>query len=86
MKHTHVCVCVHTHACLCVHTHSLGQFDVVLMANLLCRLPEPRACLERLGGPHAIVRPGGLAIVTSPFSWMEQFTPMDKWLGGTKDG
>ena len=62
-------------------------FDAVLLANLLCRLPSPRACLERMGGPRGVVRPGGLLIVTSPYTWMEAFTPRDVWLGGfERDG
>lgn len=65
----------------------LVGFDAVLLANLLCRLPSPRACLERMGGPRGIVRPGGLLVVTSPYTWLEQFTPKEVWLGGiVRDG
>eukprot|EP01147_Barroeca_monosierra_P006960 gene6960-7612_t len=58
---------------------SLGTFDVILMANLLCRLPKPEDCLESL---PRFVRPGGYVVITSPFSWLEQFTPKENWLGG----
>jgi putative 4-mercaptohistidine N1-methyltranferase len=62
-------------------------FDAVLMANLLCRLPSPRACLSRLGGPRGLVRPGGYLLLVSPYSWLEQFTPVEAWLGGfERDG
>ena len=62
----------------------LGQFDVVLMANLLCRLPDPRACLERM---RATVKPGGQMLITTPCTWMEEYTPKEKWLGGfQRDG
>lgn len=62
-------------------------FDAVLLANVLCRLPSPRACLARMGGPRGLVRPGGLLVLSSPYTWMEQFTPRDAWLGGlTRDG
>ena len=57
----------------------LGSFDVVLMANLIDRLREPRRCLERL--PH-LVRRGGQLIITSPCTWLEEFTPRAHWLGG----
>ena len=57
----------------------LGRFDVVLMANLIDRLREPVRCLERL---PALVQPGGLLVVTSPYTWMEEYTPREKWLGG----
>lgn len=58
---------------------SLGQFDAVLAANLLCRLPDPAAFLAVL---RHLVRPGGVLIFTSPFSWLPQYTPRAKWLGG----
>ncbi len=60
----------------------LADFDAVLMANLLCRLPSPKALLGRLGGPLGLVKPGGLLAMFSPYSWLEQFTPPEAWLGG----
>ncbi|MEI6351908.1 MAG: putative 4-mercaptohistidine N1-methyltransferase [Verrucomicrobiota bacterium] len=57
----------------------LGQFDAVLVANLLCRLPEPRRCLRRL---TELVAPGGQLVISTPSSWMEAFTPREHWLGG----
>jgi putative 4-mercaptohistidine N1-methyltranferase len=60
----------------------LGAFDAVLVANLLCRLPSPKALLGRLGGPRGLVRPGGILVVTTPSTWREEFTPRDAWLGG----
>ena len=62
-----------------LHLHS---FDAVLMANLLCRLPDPIACLERLQGVNALVNPGGVVMMTTPFSWLEEYTPRDQWLNG----
>lgn len=58
----------------------LGTFDVVVMANLIDRLNDPAQCLDRLA---RLVRPGGQLIVTSPYTWMEDFTPRERWLGGT---
>ena len=57
----------------------LGAFDVVLMANLIDRLSEPRRCLARL---PTLVRPGGQLVITSPYTWLEEFTPREHWLGG----
>lgn len=68
----------------CALPLELGGFDACLLANLLCRLPEPTACLERLGGPNGLVKPGGLAVVVSPYTWMEEHTPKHTWLGGYK--
>lgn len=55
-------------------------FDAVLMANVLCRLPEPVAALERMQGANALVAPGGVLVMTTPFSWLEQYTPRKRWL------
>ena len=60
----------------------LVDFDAVLLANLLCRLPSPKSLLGRLGGPLGLVKPGGLLAIFSPYSWLESFTPPEAWLGG----
>jgi putative 4-mercaptohistidine N1-methyltranferase len=60
----------------------LGAFDVVLAANLICRLPQPRKFLERL---PSLVKSGGQLLLATPFSWLEEFTPHDHWLGGRHD-
>lgn len=60
-----------------------GPFDVVLAANLLCRLPDPQALIGRLPG---LVKPGGQLLLTTPFTWLEEFTPRDHWIGGGSSG
>lgn len=57
----------------------LGLFDVVLLANLVDRLREPRRCLDGLAG---LVRLGGQLIVTTPCTWLEDYTAPSQWLGG----
>jgi putative 4-mercaptohistidine N1-methyltranferase len=57
----------------------LGVFDVVLLANLVDRLREPRRCLDQLPG---LVKPGGQLVITSPYTWLPEFTPRENWLGG----
>ena len=57
----------------------LGDFDVVLGANLIDRLSAPRRFLDRL---PSLVRPGGQLILTSPYTWLDDFTPRENWLGG----
>jgi len=59
----------------------LGVFDVVLLANLIDRLTEPQRCLERL---PALLGTGGSLLITSPYTWMEEFTPRENWLGGVE--
>ncbi|PNW80150.1 hypothetical protein CHLRE_08g380000v5 [Chlamydomonas reinhardtii] len=56
-----------------------GSFDAVLAANLLDRVPEPATCLAQI---KAALKPGGVALLTSPFSWLEQYTDRSNWLGG----
>jgi len=58
---------------------SMGPYDVVLAANLICRLPNPESFLFRLGG---LVKPGGQLLLTTPFTWLEEYTPRDHWIGG----
>ena len=58
---------------------TLGDFDVVLAANLLCRLEDPIQLVLKLS---QLVRPGGQLILVSPYSWSRDFTPFPKWLGG----
>jgi 2-polyprenyl-3-methyl-5-hydroxy-6-metoxy-1,4-benzoquinol methylase len=45
----------------------LGEFDAVLAANLLCRLPSPEAFLNRTA---TLVKPGGVLVMVSPYSWL----------------
>jgi putative 4-mercaptohistidine N1-methyltranferase len=62
----------------------LGTFDFVLMANLIDRLPQPQRCLGQL---PQLLNPGGQLVITSPYTWMDDFTPRDQWLGGIeRDG
>ncbi len=69
----------------CALPATFVDFDAVLMANLLCRLPNPASCLRRMWGSRGIVRPGGLLVTVSPFTWMDAYTQKDLWLGGYKD-
>ncbi len=57
----------------------LGQFDAVLAANLICRLPQPEAFLDRCVD---LVKPGGQLVINTPFTWLGEFTPPARWLGG----
>ena len=67
----------------CELRSDLGAFDFVLMANLIDRLPDPARCLARLPD---LVSPGGWFVITSPYTWLEEYTPRDKWLDGGASG
>ena len=59
-------------------------YDLVLAANLIDRLRFPRRFLDAVGQR---LDPGGLLVITSPYTWLEEFTPREEWLGGyRKDG
>jgi putative 4-mercaptohistidine N1-methyltranferase len=61
----------------CALRGDLGAFDLVLMANLVDRLPDPARCLAQL---PALVAPGGVLVITSPYTWLEEYTPRERWL------
>mmetsp|Transcript_18796 Transcript_18796/g.37437 ORF Transcript_18796/g.37437 Transcript_18796/m.37437 type:complete len:289 (+) Transcript_18796:99-965(+) len=58
---------------------SLGTFDGVVAANLLCRLPDPVGFLD---GLPAVTNRGGVVLLATPFSWLGEHTARDQWLGG----
>ncbi len=58
----------------------LGAFDLVHAANLLCRLSEPKRFLARLPD---LMKPGGQLAITTPCTWLEEFTPRENWPHGT---
>jgi putative 4-mercaptohistidine N1-methyltranferase len=58
---------------------NIGQFDVVLAANLIDRVKSPTNLLDSFS---ALVHPGGHLILSSPYTWLEEFTPKSAWLGG----
>lgn len=56
-------------------------YDLVLAANLLDRLYDPA---RFLGSIHARLNPGGLLVIASPYTWLEEFTKKDHWIGGVR--
>ncbi len=67
----------------CALRGDLGSFDLVLMANLIDRLPDPARCLARLPD---LVGSAGWLVITSPYTWLEEYTPREKWLDGGGHG
>lgn len=62
----------------------LEPFDALLAANLIDRLEDPLAFLKDL---PRLMNPGGQLVITSPYTWREDFTAKKNWLGGyLKDG
>jgi len=53
--------------------------DVVLAVNLLDSVSNPLALIGQI---DAILKDGGLLILTSPFAWKDSLTPPEEALGG----
>ncbi|HEX9079161.1 MAG TPA: putative 4-mercaptohistidine N1-methyltransferase, partial [Desulfuromonadaceae bacterium] len=66
----------------CNIPEKFGGFDLVLAANLLDRLYSPRRFLATI---HHHMNRGGLLVITSPYSWSEEFTRKEEWLGGYRE-
>ena len=58
-------------------------YDAVLASNLLCRLPRPRVFLTSCA--EWVVKPQGFLVLLTPFSWLEQWTAQDEWIGGGEE-
>ncbi len=58
------------------------SYDLVFAGNLIDRLYDPGKFLNLIKDR---INPGGLLVLASPYTWCEQYTPRDKWLGGFKD-
>lgn len=62
----------------------LSGYDLVLAANLIDRLYRPRRFLDSI---HERINDGGLLVIASPYTWLEEHTPKEEWIGGfKKDG
>ena len=58
-------------------------YDLILAANLLDRLYDPKRFLETI---HQRLNLGGILVITSPYTWLEEFTKKENWLGGFRKG
>jgi len=62
----------------------LSGFDFILAANLIDRLYSPAKFLASV---HERINLGGILMLTSPYTWLEQHTQREDWVGGyKKDG
>ena len=56
-------------------------YDLILAANLIDRLYSPAQFLD---GVHERVNPSGLLLIASPYTWLNEHTPREEWIGGYK--
>jgi putative 4-mercaptohistidine N1-methyltranferase len=66
----------------CNLPEKFSGYDLVLAANLIDRLYSPRRFLTMI---HERMNPGGVLVVTSPYTWLEEFTKKEEWLGGYRE-
>jgi len=57
-------------------------YDLVLGTNLIDRLYEPHLFLESI---HQRINENGYLILTSPYTWLEEYTSKEFWIGGYED-
>lgn len=58
------------------------RYDLVLASNLIDRLRYPKRFLQDV---TAMIRSGGVLMLSSPYTWLEDFTPKENWLGGLRE-
>ena len=58
------------------------EYDLVVATNLIDRLYEPKLFLETI---HERLNDEGVLLLTSPYTWQEESTKKEFWLGGFKN-
>ncbi|WP_028116369.1 5-histidylcysteine sulfoxide synthase [Ferrimonas senticii] len=59
-----------------------SDYDLVFAGNLIDRLADPAQFLTTI---HQRINRGGLLVLTSPYTWLEQYTDKSHWLGGYRE-
>ena len=57
-------------------------YDLVLAANLIDRLRQPKRFLQDV---TKMINAGGVLMLSSPYTWLEDYTPKENWLGGIRE-
>ena len=65
----------------CNLPEKFSDYDLVFAGNLIDRLYDPDKFLQLIKGR---IKPGGVLVLTSPYTWLEEFTERKNWLGGYK--
>ncbi len=56
-------------------------YDLIFAANLIDRLYSPK---KFLGDIHERLNRGGVLLIASPYTWLEEHTKPEEWVGGFK--
>lgn len=62
-------------------SHFCG-YDLIMATNLIDRLYEPARFLSTV---HERLNSGGVLLLTSPYTWLEEYTDKSHWIGGYYD-
>lgn len=54
-------------------------YDLIFAGNLIDRLAKPAQFLSSL---QTRMCDGGILVLTSPYTWLPEYTPREEWLGG----
>ncbi len=57
-------------------------YDLIMATNLIDRLYEPHLFLTTV---HERINEGGYLVLTSPYTWLEEYTKKEFWIGGYED-
>ena len=61
-----------------------NSYDLVIAVNLIDRLTKPSVFLHDI---EERILSNGILLIASPYTWMEEYTPKENWIGGyKKDG
>lgn len=66
----------------CNMNEKFTGYNLIFAGNLIDRLYSPKLFLSMI---HERMQEGGLLIIASPYTWLEDFTEKKEWLGGFKD-
>lgn len=58
------------------------QYDAILLSNLMCRLSAPAQCLQQFTESDHYLKSGGILVISSPNTWMAQYTDPANFLDG----
>ena len=58
-----------------------SHYDLIYASNLIDRLGNPKQFLNSI---HQRLNPGGYLVIASPYTWLEEYTNKENWLGGIK--
>jgi len=58
------------------------QYDAILLSNLMCRLSAPAHCLQQFTESDRYLKSGGILVISSPNTWMAQYTDPVNFLDG----